>query len=51
MCLMQLELLAGLRPNIDWWDSHRLKTVSTNVVGTLTLADVCAQQDLYLMNF
>ncbi|KAL2525378.1 Trifunctional UDP-glucose 4 [Abeliophyllum distichum] len=39
------------RPNVDWCESHKVETIRTNVVGTLTLADVCAQQDLLVMNF
>ncbi|KAB2019181.1 hypothetical protein ES319_D08G280300v1 [Gossypium barbadense] len=39
------------RPNIDWCESHRTKTIRTNVVGTLTLVDVCRQHELLMMNF
>ncbi|KAK4365302.1 hypothetical protein RND71_016660 [Anisodus tanguticus] len=28
------------RPNVDWCESHKVETIRTNVVGTLTLADV-----------
>ncbi|KAH7300439.1 hypothetical protein KP509_24G062900 [Ceratopteris richardii] len=44
---------AGLtgRPNVDWCESHKTETVSVNVVGTLSLADVCLQHDLLLVNF
>ncbi|MCO5615073.1 hypothetical protein L7F22_069361 [Adiantum nelumboides] len=44
---------AGLtgRPNVDWCESHKTETISVNVVGTLTLADVCLQHDLLLVNF
>ncbi|KAF8400437.1 hypothetical protein HHK36_013735 [Tetracentron sinense] len=39
------------RPNVDWCESHKVETIGTNVVGTLTLADVCKEQGLLLMNF
>ncbi|KAH1105599.1 hypothetical protein J1N35_009367 [Gossypium stocksii] len=39
------------RPNVDWCESHKTKTIRTNVVGTLTLADVCRQHELLMMNF
>ncbi|XP_054788215.1 trifunctional UDP-glucose 4,6-dehydratase/UDP-4-keto-6-deoxy-D-glucose 3,5-epimerase/UDP-4-keto-L-rhamnose-reductase RHM1-like [Prosopis cineraria] len=39
------------RPNVDWCESHKVETIRTNVVGTLTLADVCREQGLYMMNF
>ncbi|KAA0065004.1 trifunctional UDP-glucose 4,6-dehydratase/UDP-4-keto-6-deoxy-D-glucose 3,5-epimerase/UDP-4-keto-L-rhamnose-reductase RHM2-like [Cucumis melo var. makuwa] len=39
------------RPNVDWCESHKIETVRANVVGTLTLADVCKEQNLLLMNF
>lgn len=44
---------AGLtgRPNVDWCESHKTETISVNVVGTLTLADVCLQHGLLLVNF
>ncbi|XP_065858785.1 trifunctional UDP-glucose 4,6-dehydratase/UDP-4-keto-6-deoxy-D-glucose 3,5-epimerase/UDP-4-keto-L-rhamnose-reductase RHM2-like [Euphorbia lathyris] len=39
------------RPNVDWCESHKVETIRSNVVGTLTLADVCRQQNVLLMNF
>jgi nucleoside-diphosphate-sugar epimerase len=39
------------RPNVDWCESHKVETIRTNVVGTLTLADVCKQSNLLLINF
>ncbi|PRQ27422.1 putative UDP-glucose 4,6-dehydratase [Rosa chinensis] len=39
------------RPNVDWCESHKTETIRTNVVGTLTLADVCKEQGLLMMNF
>ncbi|XP_057958276.1 trifunctional UDP-glucose 4,6-dehydratase/UDP-4-keto-6-deoxy-D-glucose 3,5-epimerase/UDP-4-keto-L-rhamnose-reductase RHM3-like [Malania oleifera] len=39
------------RPNVDWCESHKVETIRTNVVGTLTLADVCKEHGLLMMNF
>lgn len=29
------------RPNVDWCEDHKEETIRTNVVGTLTIADIC----------
>ncbi|KAK4490897.1 hypothetical protein RD792_001612 [Penstemon davidsonii] len=39
------------RPNVDWCESHKAETIRTNVVGTLTLADICKEHGLLVMNF
>lgn len=39
------------RPNVDWCESHKPETIRANVVGTLTLADVCREHGLLMMNF
>jgi UDP-glucose 4,6-dehydratase len=39
------------RPNVDWCESHKVETIRANVAGTLTLADVCKQKNLNLMNY
>ncbi|KAM7492497.1 hypothetical protein LguiA_035418 [Lonicera macranthoides] len=39
------------RPNVDWCESHKVETIRTNVVGTLTLADVCREKGLVMINF
>ncbi|XP_077236759.1 trifunctional UDP-glucose 4,6-dehydratase/UDP-4-keto-6-deoxy-D-glucose 3,5-epimerase/UDP-4-keto-L-rhamnose-reductase RHM3-like [Tasmannia lanceolata] len=39
------------RPNVDWCESHKVETIRTNVVGTLTLADVCKEKGLLVVNF
>jgi UDP-glucose 4,6-dehydratase len=38
-------------PNVDWCESHKVETIHANVVGTLTLADVCKKNNLLLVNF
>ncbi|XP_043723697.1 bifunctional dTDP-4-dehydrorhamnose 3,5-epimerase/dTDP-4-dehydrorhamnose reductase-like [Telopea speciosissima] len=39
------------RPNVDWCESHKVETIRANVVGTLTLADVCREKGLILINY
>ncbi|KAG6395596.1 hypothetical protein SASPL_141719 [Salvia splendens] len=39
------------RPNVDWCESHKTETIRTNVIGTLTLADVCREKGLLVMNY
>ncbi|CAM8948831.1 hypothetical protein QQ045_017288 [Rhodiola kirilowii] len=39
------------RPNVDWCESHKTETIRANVVGTLTLADVCREHGLLVMNY
>ncbi|KAF3959616.1 hypothetical protein ACB098_10G058700 [Castanea mollissima] len=39
------------RPNVDWCESHKVETIRTNVVGTLTLADVCRDKGIVLINY
>ncbi|GAB2300937.1 hypothetical protein Dimus_034972 [Dionaea muscipula] len=39
------------RPNVDWCESHKVETIRTNVVGTLTLADVCRERGIVLVNY
>lgn len=44
---------AGLTgtPNVDWCEDHREEVLTTNVVGTLNLAQLCAQRGLHLTLF
>ncbi|KAJ9159788.1 hypothetical protein P3X46_025262 [Hevea brasiliensis] len=39
------------RPNVDWCEFHKLETIRSNVVGALTLADVCKQHNLLMINY
>nr|XP_010916151.1 trifunctional UDP-glucose 4,6-dehydratase/UDP-4-keto-6-deoxy-D-glucose 3,5-epimerase/UDP-4-keto-L-rhamnose-reductase RHM3 isoform X1 [Elaeis guineensis] len=39
------------RPSIDWCESHKTETIRTNVAGTLTLADVCREHGLLMVNY
>ncbi|URD98856.1 RmlD substrate binding domain [Musa troglodytarum] len=40
------------RPNVDWCEDHRVdvETIRVNVVGTLTLGDLCRERGLLLVN-
>ncbi|KAI7994902.1 Bifunctional dTDP-4-dehydrorhamnose 3,5-epimerase/dTDP-4-dehydrorhamnose reductase [Camellia lanceoleosa] len=39
------------RPNADWCESHKTEAIRSNVIGALTLADVCRNKGLILINF
>ena len=39
------------RPNVDWCESHKTETIRTNVVGTLTMADVCREHGILMVNY
>ncbi|PSS20984.1 UDP-4-keto-6-deoxy-D-glucose 3,5-epimerase/UDP-4-keto-L-rhamnose 4-keto-reductase [Actinidia chinensis var. chinensis] len=39
------------KPNVDRCETHQVETIRTNVMGTLTLADVCKEQGLIMVNF
>lgn len=39
------------RPNVDWCETHKMETIRANVIGTLTLADVCRERGLILVNY
>ncbi|KAJ8513665.1 hypothetical protein OPV22_004099 [Ensete ventricosum] len=43
---------ATCRPNVDWCEDDRVdvETIRANVVGTLTLGDVCRERGLLLVN-
>lgn len=38
-------------PNIDWCEDHKQETVRANIVGALTLADVCFLRNIHMTNF
>lgn len=39
------------RPNVDWCEDHKQETIRSNVIGTLTLTDVCWEKKLHLTHF
>lgn len=36
---------------MDWCEFHKTETIRANVIGTLTLADVCREHGLLVINF
>jgi len=38
------------RPNVDWCEDNKEATIRCNVVGLLTLADVCNQRNIHCAN-
>jgi 3,5-epimerase/4-reductase len=44
---------AGLtgRPNVDWCEDHKAETTRVNVIGTLSLIDLCYQRNIHITNF
>lgn len=39
------------RPNVDWCEDHRIETIRSNVIGTLTLADTTCTRNIHMTNF
>mmetsp|Transcript_27775 Transcript_27775/g.78616 ORF Transcript_27775/g.78616 Transcript_27775/m.78616 type:complete len:310 (+) Transcript_27775:97-1026(+) len=39
------------RPNVDWCEDHRIETIRSNVIGTLTLADTTCVRNIHMTNF
>jgi len=35
------------RPNVDWCEDNKQETIRANVLGTLTVADICAQKGIH----
>ena len=35
------------RPNVDWCESNKQETLRTNVLGTLTVADICQTKNIH----
>jgi len=39
------------RPNVDWCETHKEETMRVNVIGTLSLADLCDARGVHLTVF
>jgi dTDP-4-dehydrorhamnose reductase len=39
------------RPNVDWCEDHKAEVLRTNVIGTMSLLDLCEQRKLHITNF
>lgn len=35
------------RPNVDWCEDHKAETIRSNVIGTLTIADICEEKKIH----
>ena len=35
------------RPNVDWCETNKIETIRANVIGALTLADVCREKNIH----
>lgn len=35
------------RPNVDWCEDNKIETIRTNVIGTLTIADICEEKKVH----
>ncbi|XP_013399954.1 bifunctional dTDP-4-dehydrorhamnose 3,5-epimerase/dTDP-4-dehydrorhamnose reductase-like [Lingula anatina] len=46
-------IAAGLtgRPNVDWCDSNQQETIRANVIGLLTVVDLCATRGIHVTYF
>ncbi|KIZ02088.1 putative rhamnose biosynthetic enzyme 1 [Monoraphidium neglectum] len=36
------------RPNVDWCETHKLETIRSNLLGCITLADVCLERGIHM---
>ena len=34
------------RPNVDWCEDHKAETIRSNVIGTITIADICEEKKI-----
>lgn len=39
------------RPNVDWCEDHKAETIRTNVIGTMSLLDLCESRGIHVTNF
>lgn len=39
------------RPTIDWCEDHKIETLRANMIGALTLADLCAKYNVHMTNY
>jgi len=39
------------RPNVDWCEDHKQETIRSNLIGALTLADLCYKHGIHMTNF
>jgi len=39
------------RPNVDWCEDNKIETLRYNVIGTMTLADICELKGIHMTNY
>jgi dTDP-4-dehydrorhamnose reductase len=39
------------RPNVDWCEDHKQEVIRANIIGALTLADLCWKHGIHMTNF
>ncbi len=39
------------RPNVDWCEDHKQEVIRANIIGALTLADLCFKHGIHMTNF
>eukprot|EP01098_Paradermamoeba_levis_P000931 TRINITY_DN11054_c0_g1_i1.p1 TRINITY_DN11054_c0_g1~~TRINITY_DN11054_c0_g1_i1.p1 ORF type:complete len:307 (-),score=91.15 TRINITY_DN11054_c0_g1_i1:38-853(-) len=39
------------RPNVDWCEDHQQETIRSNVIGTLSLVDLCFARNIHVTNY
>lgn len=39
------------RPNVDWCEDHKQEVIRANIIGALTLADLCYKHGIHMTNF
>jgi dTDP-4-dehydrorhamnose reductase len=49
-CVLNVAGITG-RPNIDWCEDHHQETLRANIIGAVTLADVCFMHNIHMINF
>jgi len=48
-CIVNVAGIIG-KPNVDWCEEHKQETIRTNVIGTVSLADVAYTKSIHITN-
>ncbi len=48
-CIINAAGVTGT-PNVDWCEDHKQDTLRNNIIGALTLADICFQHNIHMIN-
>lgn len=49
-CIINAAGVTG-RPNVDWCEDHKIETVRSNLIGSLTLFDCAHERGVHVINF